>query len=73
MFMFALKNLACSVPSQVLLAFAVVIGVVMYRMAVLSALYLADEELFYKNASMVTTATSASINLVLILIFNYVS
>ncbi len=51
----------------------VMIGVVLYRMAVLSALYLRDEELLIKNASMVTTATAACINLVMIFILNYVS
>ena len=44
----------------------------MYRMAVLSALYLREEEILYKNASLVTTATAACINLAIIFIMNYV-
>lgn len=54
------------------LAIACVIGVIVYRMAALATLYLRDEEIFYKNASMFTTATSACINLIIIFFLNYV-
>jgi len=56
----------------VAIAIGCVIGVIVYRMAVLAALYLREEEIFYKNASMVTTATSACINLIVIFVLNFV-
>ena len=53
-------------------AIGAVVGVIVYRMAVLAALYLREEEILYKNASLVTTATAACINLAIIFIMNYV-
>ena len=58
---------------QASLALAIVIGVIVYRISVLSALHLRDEEILYKNASLVTTATAACINLLFIVFLNYVS
>ena len=57
---------------QVAVAIGAVVGVIVYRMAVLAALYLREEEILYKNASLVTTATAACINLAIIFIMNYV-
>ncbi len=54
------------------IAIGAVIGVIVYRMAVLAALYLREEEILYKNASLVTTATAACINLAIIFVMNYV-
>ena len=63
----------CCLCWQCLLAVGVVISIIVYRMATLAALYLQDEEIFYKNAAMVTTATAAVINLLLIFTLNLVS
>ncbi len=63
----------CQSVLQVAIAVGAVIGVIVYRMAVLAALYLREEEILYKNASLVTTATAACINLAIIFIMNYVS
>jgi anoctamin-1 len=49
-----------------------VIGIIVYRMSVLSALYLQEEELLYKNAGIVSSCTAACINLVAIFILNFV-
>ena len=57
---------------QVALAVLVVIGIIVYRMSVLGAMYLQEDERFYKSASLVASATAACINLVLIVILNYV-
>ena len=53
----------CCLCWQCLLAVGVVISIVVYRMATLAALYLQDEEIFYKNAAMVTARTAGIINL----------
>lgn len=50
----------------------VVIGVIVYKMSVLSALYLQEQEILYTNASLVTSATAACINLVAIFILKFV-
>ncbi|KAK2172730.1 hypothetical protein NP493_931g00039 [Ridgeia piscesae] len=55
----------------VALAVLVVIGIIVYRMSVLGAMYLQEDERFYKSASLVASATAACINLVLIVILNY--
>ena len=64
--------LAYGIILQVAVAIGAVVGVIVYRMAVLAALYLWEEEILYKNASLVTTATAACINLAIIFIMNYV-
>ncbi|XP_064600079.1 anoctamin-1-like isoform X3 [Liolophura sinensis] len=53
-------------------AVVAVIGVIAYRISILAALQLRSEELIYKNASLVTTATAAIINLVAIIILNMI-
>ncbi|CAH1800001.1 unnamed protein product, partial [Owenia fusiformis] len=40
-----------------ILALAAVFGVVAYRMAIVAALYLSDNPMFYRNASIITSAT----------------
>ena len=55
------------------MAIGFVIGVIAYRMTVRAALYLRDEELLYNNAGMVTSATAACINLIIIFLLNAVS
>ena len=57
---------------QVVMALMVVVGIIVYRMSILGAMYLQDDERFYKKASMVATATAACINLLLIFILNFV-
>ena len=58
---------------QCAVALSVVVGVIVYRMAILTALYARQETLVYKNATMITSATAAVINLICIFILNYVS
>lgn len=55
----------------VALAFAAVLAVVLYRMSVLAALSVYGESVETGRAILFTTATAASINLILIIIFNY--
>lgn len=57
----------------VTLAVAAVLGVVLYRMSVLAALSVKDGDLTTSNAILITTITAASINLCLIVAFNWVS
>lgn len=56
-----------AVALLVTLAFAAVIGVVLYRMSMLAALH------FYEGIALFTTCTAACINLVCIVLFNWVS
>lgn len=58
---------------QVLVAVAAVIGIVFYRISVLAALYVIDEPMVYRNATLVVSATAACINLVIIFVLNFVS
>ena len=71
---------------QALIAIISVIGVIAYRVSVLAALQLmpvsdnnssdittVTADLVYENASLVTTITAATINLIIIIILNYVS
>ena len=58
---------------QCVAGIGVVIGIIVYKMSVLSALYLQEQEIIYKNAGIVTSATAACINLVAIFILNFVS
>lgn len=58
--------------SQVTLALAAVLGVVLYRMSVLAALSVYGDEVNNSNAILFTTATAASINLICIFFFNWV-
>ena len=51
---------------------ACIVGVYVYRIIILSLSYQSEDELLYKNASMVTAATAACINLIIIFILNYV-
>lgn len=56
----------------VAMAVAAVLGVVLYRMSVLAALSVQDYNVTTSNAIWFTTITAASINLILIVIFNWV-
>lgn len=55
----------------VALAFAAVLAVVLYRMSVLAALSVYGDSVTTSWAILFTTATAASINLILIILFNY--
>ena len=57
---------------MVTLALAAVFGVILYRMSMVAALNVVDEETIKGNASLFISATGASINLVCILVFNQV-
>jgi len=52
---------------------AVVFGVIMYRVILLSILFVSRDEIVNKFAKIVTSATAAFINLVAIIILNRVS
>lgn len=56
----------------VLVAIGAVIGIVFYRISVLAALYMIDEPMVYKNATLVVSATAAFINLIVIFVLNFV-
>jgi anoctamin-1 len=56
----------------VALAIAAVLGVVLYRMALVAALTIHKTSLQTAHVNLITTATAASINLVLIFFFNWV-
>ena len=57
---------------MVTLALAAVFGVILYRMSMVAALNVVDEETIKGNASLFISATGALINLVCILVFNQV-
>lgn len=58
----------------VALAVAAVLGVVLYRMSMLVVLYtVGKDKMTNSHVILITTATAASINLCLIVIFNWVS
>ncbi|KAK2147119.1 hypothetical protein LSH36_569g02023 [Paralvinella palmiformis] len=54
-----------------LVALSFVFGVIAYRMTVRAALYLSENPMIYNNAGIVTSATAACLNLLVILILNY--
>ncbi|KAL5275208.1 ANO1.2 family protein [Megaselia abdita] len=56
----------------VALAFAAVIGVVMYRMSILTLIKVGNNKMTTSEAIMITTASAACINLCLIYILNYI-
>lgn len=58
---------------MVALAFAAVIGVVLYRMSVMAALTVSKYQFATTNAIYITTVTAALINLSLIFVFSWVS
>lgn len=59
---------------QIFLAIAAVFGVVLYRMSMLTTLsLLEDNSLATRYSVIIIPATAATINLVCIMIFNYVS
>jgi anoctamin-1 len=65
----------CSISVVLLLvalAIAAVLGVVLYRMALVAALTIHKTSLQTAHVNLITTATAASINLVLIFFFNWV-
>lgn len=57
----------------VALAFAAILAVVLYRMSVLAALNVSDNQFTTSNAIYITTVTAALINLSLIFVFSWVS
>lgn len=57
----------------VALAFAAVLGVVLYRMSIKTALSLSKSTFATSNALYITTITAAFINLSLIFLFNWVN
>lgn len=58
---------------QIMVAMAAVLGVVLYRMSVLTALYgLHDYPMMTSYAILLTTSTAAVINLCLIVVFNWI-
>ena len=57
----------------VALAFAAVIAVVLYRMSVLAALSVSQDQFTTAHAIYITTVTAALINLALIFVFSWVS
>lgn len=57
----------------VTMAVAAVLGVVLYRMSMLAALSVYGDKVTTSGAILFTTATAASINLCLIVVFNWVS
>jgi len=56
----------------VLIAILAIVGVVFYRISVLAALYAINDPKIYQNAKLFVTVTAALINLVIILILNFV-
>lgn len=63
----------CFCNFQVALAIATVVAVVLYRMSVLAALGVYGGIVDNSSATLFTTTTAACINLVCIVIFNWVS
>ncbi len=61
-----------SVLFMIVLGLAAVVGVILYRMAMVVALSVVDEEIVKSHASLFIAATGACINLVCILIFDQV-
>ena len=57
---------------MVVLGFVAVIGVILYRMSMVVALNVVNQETIKTNASLFIAATGAMINLVCILVFNQV-
>lgn len=57
---------------QLLVVLAAVVSVIMYRMAVAVAMYQTESPLFRRNAKLVTSITAASLNLAIIIVFNFV-
>ncbi|KAK8378725.1 hypothetical protein O3P69_009442 [Scylla paramamosain] len=56
---------------MLLVVLAAVVSVIMYRMAIAVAMYKTESPLFRRNAKLVTSITAASLNLVVIIIFNF--
>jgi anoctamin-1 len=58
---------------QIIVAMAAVLGVVLYRMSVLTALYgFSNNSMVTSYAILLTTATAAGINLCCIVVFNWI-
>lgn len=57
---------------QVAVAFAAVIGVVLYRISILAAFYACSNKLVTNYALILTNITAASINLLFIVVMNVV-
>lgn len=52
---------------------AAVLGVILYRLVVGAVMYKTDSPIVNKHAKLVTSATAATINLLVIILLNYVS
>ncbi|GAB1605119.1 anoctamin-4-like isoform X2 [Argonauta hians] len=57
---------------MVAIALAAVLGVIAFRVSMLAALQLREENIIYKNAGLMTTVVSACINLMIIMILNII-
>ncbi|MCL4142507.1 UNVERIFIED_CONTAM: hypothetical protein GTU68_062604 [Idotea baltica] len=57
---------------MLLLVIAAVLGVILYRLVVAALMYKTNSELINKNAKIVTSATAATINLIVIMILNFI-
>ncbi|XP_036366055.1 anoctamin-4 isoform X3 [Octopus sinensis] len=57
---------------MVSIAIAAVLGVIAFRVSMLAALQLREENIIYKNAGLMTTVISACINLLIIMILNII-
>lgn len=58
---------------MICLGLVAVVGVILYRMSMVVALNVVNQETIKSNASLFITATGATINLICILVFNQVS
>ena len=57
---------------MVVLGLVAVLGVILYRMSMVAALNLVNQDTIKSNASLFISATGATLNLICILIFNQV-
>lgn len=58
--------------TQILVVLAAVLGTIIYRISIVSAIYSGTGGFFKKHAKIVTTITAATINLILIMILTRV-
>lgn len=57
---------------MVVLGLVAVLGVILYRMSMVAALNLVNQDTITSNASLFISATGATLNLICILVFNQV-
>ncbi len=68
-----LKVIPFCIFLQILCVVAAVFAVIMYRIIIVTVLYASTDDIIRQNAKITTTATSALLNLVAIMILNKVS